>query len=94
MGSKHQHSDEDCMQSLLLSITHTDDPTTNTTPASSSESKRQNMGIGSTRRRAAVAVPEIHVVPGPLVNSYGNLAEGLLGTSVYSRLDQQPEQQY
>lgn len=82
------------MQPILLSITQTNDQTTNTTSASSSDSKRQNMGIGSTRRRAAVVVPEIHVVPGPLVNSYGNLAEGLLGTSIYSRLDQQPKQQY
>ena len=82
MGSKHQHSDEDCMQPPLISTYQTFQQITNTTPASTSESKRQNMGIGSTRRRAAVAVPEIHVVPGPMVNSYGNLAEGLLGTSI------------
>jgi hypothetical protein len=84
MGPKHPIDDEQCTQPPLTSTYQTSHQITNTTPASSPGSKRQNMG---KLRRAAVVVPEIHVVPGPLVNSYGNLAEGLLGMSTPKKLN-------
>jgi hypothetical protein len=91
MGPKHPVNDEQCMRQLILAY-KTSQQTTNTSPASSSspDSKRQIMGKGATRRRrsAAVAVLDIHVVPGPLVNSYGNPAEGMLGTSTETQQNQ------
>jgi hypothetical protein len=76
MAPKRGNDGEECMQSPLTS-TCPSYQITDTSPASH-DNKRQKMREQS-RSSAAAAAPEIHVVHGPVVNSYGHLFEAMSG---------------
>jgi hypothetical protein len=50
------------------------------------------MGQEEVLQSTAAATHEIHVVHGPVVNSYGHLFEAMSGMSSHPQHDQQPAQ--